>query len=83
MNFDRLRFVAERAELVNAAKPFCCRDPEERALRKFCECIGKRTTEFNHRIADEKKPIFLWVCIQNRADAAKMVETFVARVQNH
>ena len=82
MNFDRLRFVAERAELGEHREAiFAVAIPEERgSLRKFCECIGKRNlTEFNYRIADEKEAhIFVGVQIQNRADAAKMVETFEA-----
>lgn len=80
MNFDRLRFVAERAEFGERREAiFAVTIPEERgSLRKFCECIGKRNlTEFNYRIADESEAhIFVGVQIQNRADAAKMVETF-------
>ncbi len=80
MNFDRLRFVAERAELGERREAiFAVTIPEERgSLRQFCECIDKRNlTEFNYRIADEKVAhIFVGVQIQNRADAAKMVETF-------
>ena len=82
MNFDRLRFVAERAELGERREAiFAATIPEERgSLRKFCECIGKRNlTEFNYRIADEKEAhIFVGVQIQNRADAARMVKTFDA-----
>ena len=82
MNFDRLRFVAERAELGERREAiFAVTIPEERgSLRKFCECIGKRNlTEFNYRIAAKKEAhIFVGVQIQNRADAAKMVETFEA-----
>lgn len=82
MNFDRLRFVAERAEFGERREAiFAVTIPEEPgSLRKFCECIGKRNlTEFNYRIADEKEAhIFVGVQIQNRADATKMVETFVA-----
>jgi threonine dehydratase len=80
MNFDRLRFVAERAEFGERREAiFAVRIPEERgSLRKFCDCIGKRNlTEFNYRIADEKEAhIFVGVQIENRADAAKMVENF-------
>lgn len=82
MNFDRLRFVAERAELGERREAiFAVTIPEESgSLRKFCDCIGKRNlTEFNYRIADEKEAhIFVGVQIQNRADAAKMVENFEA-----
>lgn len=80
MNFDRLRFVAERAELGEQREAiFAVAIPEEPgSLRRFCECIGKRNlTEFNYRIADEKEAhIFVGVQIANRADAARMVDTF-------
>ncbi|MEH1934777.1 MAG: threonine ammonia-lyase, biosynthetic [Nostoc sp.] len=83
MNFDRLRFVAERAELGERREAiFAVTIPEQRgSIRQFCECIGNRNlTEFNYRIADEKTAhIFVGVQIQNRADAAKMVETFEAQ----
>ena len=51
MNFDRLRFVAERAELGERREAiFAVTIPEQRgSLRQFCECIGKRNlTEFNY-----------------------------------
>lgn len=80
MNFDRLRFVAERAELGEGREAiFAVTIPEERgSLRRFCECIGKRNlTEFNYRIADEKEAhIFVGLQIENRADAAQMAQTF-------
>ncbi|HLO83536.1 MAG TPA: threonine ammonia-lyase, biosynthetic, partial [Nostocaceae cyanobacterium] len=80
MNFDRLRFVAERAEFGERREAiFAVTIPEERgSLRQFCECIDKRNlTEFNYRIADEKiAHIFVGVQIENRADAAKIVANF-------
>jgi threonine dehydratase len=80
MNFDRLRFVAERAEYGEQREAiFAVTIPEQPgSLHKFCECIGKRNlTEFNYRIADEKVAhIFVGMQIQKRADRAKMVETF-------
>jgi len=80
MNFDRLRFVAERAELGERREAiFAVTIPEERgSLRKFCECIGRRNlTEFNYRIADDREAhIFVGVQIENRADAVRMVQTF-------
>jgi threonine dehydratase len=81
MNFDRLRFVAERAEYGEQREAiFAVTIPEEPgSLRRFCECLGKRNlTEFSYRIADDKVAhIFVGVQIQNRADRGKMVETFV------
>jgi threonine dehydratase len=80
MNFDRLRFVAERAELGERREAiYAVTIPETPgSLRKFCECLGKRNlTEFSYRIADEKEAhIFVGVQIQNRADAAKLAQTF-------
>jgi threonine dehydratase len=80
MNFDRLRFVAERAELGERREAiFAVTIPEERgSLRHFCECIGKRNlTEFNYRIADEREAhIFVGLQIENRADAAQIAKTF-------
>ncbi|MBD2251845.1 threonine ammonia-lyase, biosynthetic [Nostoc parmelioides] len=80
MNFDRLRFVAERAEFGERREAiFAVTIPETPgSLRKFCECIGRRNlTEFNYRIADEKiAHIFIGMQIQNRADKVHIVETF-------
>ena len=80
MNFDRLRFVAERAEFGERREAiFAVAIPEKQgSLREFCQCIGQRNlTEFNYRIADQKEAhIFVGVQIQNRADAIKMAETF-------
>ena len=58
MNFDRLRFVAERAELGEAREAiFAVTIPEERgSFRKFCALLGNRSvTEFNYRYADPSK----------------------------
>lgn len=80
MNFDRLRFVSERAELGERREAiFAVTIPEARgSFRKFCECIGKRNlTEFNYRIADNQKAnIFVGVQIQDRADAAQITASF-------
>ncbi|HBE18576.1 MAG TPA: threonine ammonia-lyase, biosynthetic [Cyanobacteria bacterium UBA11149] len=80
MNFDRLRFVAERAEFGERREAiFAVTIPEQPgSLRKFCNCLGKRNlTEFSYRIADEKEAhIFIGVQIQNRADAVKLAQSF-------
>ncbi|MEG5064349.1 threonine ammonia-lyase, biosynthetic [Microcoleus sp. B3-A4] len=80
MNFDRLRFVAERAEFGERREAiFAVTIPEQPgSLRRFCECLGKRNlTEFSYRIADEKEAhIFIGVQIQNRADAVKIAASF-------
>lgn len=83
MNFDRLRFVAERAELGERREAiFAVTIPEKPgSLRQFCDCLGKRNlTEFNYRIAEEKEAhIFVGVQIVNRADAMQLIETFEAQ----
>jgi threonine dehydratase len=82
MNFDRLRFVAERAELGEDREAlYAVTIPETPgSLRKFCECLGKRNlTEFSYRIADDQEAhIFVGAQIQNRADAVKLAETLEA-----
>jgi threonine dehydratase len=81
MNFDRLRFVAERAELGEEREAiFAVTIPETPgSLRRFCACLGKRNlTEFSYRIADNKVAhIFVGLQIANRADATKMAASFI------
>ena len=80
MNFDRLRFVAERAELgENREAIFAVTIPElAGSLRKFCELMSDRNlTEFSYRIADQAiAHIFIGVQIVNRADAADLAKVF-------
>ncbi len=55
MNFDRLRHVAERAELGEYREALLAVAIPERpgSFRQFCEAIGRRNiTEFNYRYAD-------------------------------
>jgi threonine dehydratase len=55
INFDRLRHVAERAELGEQREAlFAVTIPEQPgSFRRFCRAIGKRgITEFNYRYAD-------------------------------
>ncbi|MET0731714.1 MAG: threonine ammonia-lyase, biosynthetic, partial [Casimicrobiaceae bacterium] len=54
MNFDRLRFVAERAELGEAREAILAVTIAERpgSFREFCALLGNRNvTEFNYRYA--------------------------------
>lgn len=80
MNFDRLRFVAERAELGEQREAiFAVTIPEQPgSLRQFCDQIGKRNlTEFNYRIADQTEAhIFVGLQICDRDDAIAMKERF-------
>ena len=82
MNFDRLRFVAERAELGERREAiFAVTIPEQPgSLRRFCDCIGPHNlTEFNYRIADKATAqIFVGIQIRNRADGRQIMATFEA-----
>ncbi|MCP4410602.1 MAG: threonine ammonia-lyase, biosynthetic [Gammaproteobacteria bacterium] len=56
INFDRLRHVAERAELGERREALLAVTIPEKpgSFRKFCRAIGKRgITEFNYRYADK------------------------------
>ena len=79
MNFDRLRFVAERAEVGEAREAvLAVTIPEERgSFRRFCAVLdGHSVTEFNYRIADTGEAhIFVGVSIGNRNDAAVIVRS--------
>ena len=72
MNFDRLRFVAERAEVGEHREAILAVTiPEERgSFRRLCICLSTHNlTEFNYRMANTSQAnIFVGVQVQNRAD---------------
>jgi threonine dehydratase len=72
MNFDRLRFVAERAEVGEQREAlFAVTIPEERgSFRRFCASLGQHDiTEFNYRIGDVRRAqIFVGVRIAHRGE---------------
>jgi threonine dehydratase len=78
MNFDRLRFVAERAEIGESREAvFAVTVPEERgSFLRFCATLdGHGITEFNYRIADgEQAHLFVGVQIGGRQDAVRIAE---------
>ncbi len=80
MNFDRLRFVAERAEVGEHREAlFAITIPEERgSFKRFCELLGPRNvTEFNYRISDANKAhIFVGIATQKREESLKLAKTF-------
>jgi threonine dehydratase len=80
MNFDRLRFVAERAEFGEQREAlFAVTIPEERgSFKRFCETIGPRAvTEFNYRLADANLAhVFVGVAIAKRDEADKIERSF-------
>jgi threonine dehydratase len=77
MNFDRLRFVAEEAELGEAREAILAVTIPERpgSFKTFCSLIGPRNiTEFNYRYADPQQAhVFVGVQVHDRAETAKLV----------
>ena len=80
MNFSRLRFVAERADVGEAKEAvFAVTIPEERgSFKRFCTLLGQRSvTEFNYRIADSKQAhIFVGVGTSKASDSAQIAKVF-------
>lgn len=78
MNFDRLRFVSERAEVGEQHEAVLAVSlPEEPgAYRRFLALIGARNiTEFNYRFSDQKEAhVFVGVQVGSRAESLKLVE---------
>ncbi|MDL5036118.1 threonine ammonia-lyase, biosynthetic [Comamonas resistens] len=85
MNFDRLRFVAERAEVGEEREAlFAVTIPEERgSFKHFCEVVGKlpggprNVTEFNYRISHEDKAhVFVGLTTPTRGESEKITKNF-------
>jgi threonine dehydratase len=77
MNFDRLRFVAERAEIGEKREAILAVTIPETpgSFRTFCALLGSRNiTEFNYRYADPKQAqVFVGVQVRDPAETAKLV----------
>jgi threonine dehydratase len=82
MNFDRLAFVAERAELGEEREALLAVEIPEHpgSLRRFCALLGQRSlTEFSYRLADPRLAhIFVGVQISNRQDTRELIATLEA-----
>ncbi|MBK9347286.1 MAG: threonine ammonia-lyase [Burkholderiales bacterium] len=85
MNFDRLRFVAERAEVGEEREAlFAVTIPEERgSFKRFCELIGelpggpRNVTEFNYRISDAALAhVFVGLTTQAKGESEKVAKNF-------
>ena len=76
-NFDRLRFIAEEAELGEHREAVLAVTIPERpgSFRAFCATLGARNvTEFNYRIADSSDAhVFVGVQVRSRAETARIV----------
>lgn len=85
MNFDRLRFVAERAEVGEEREALLAVTiPEERgSFRRFCEVIGglpggpRNVTEFNYRISDAAQAhVFVGLTTNGKGESEKIAKNF-------
>ena len=78
MNFDRLRFVAERAEVGEQREAVLAVTLPEKpgAYKKFVSLIGTRNiTEFNYRYHDDGEAhVFVGVQVANRTESLKLIE---------
>jgi len=79
MNFDRLRFVSDRAEVGEMREAvFGVSMPEKRgSFRQLCALLGDRSvTEFNYRISDaERAHVFVGIQVSSPAEPAKIAQT--------
>ncbi len=77
MNFDRLRFVAERAELGEEREAMIAVEiPEEAgSLKKLCSALGDRSlTEFSYRMSESlSAQIFMGIQITNQNDRLQLI----------
>ena len=85
MNFDRLRFVAERAEVGEEREAlFAVTIPEERgSFKRFCGLIGelpggpRNVTEFNYRISDSARAhVFVGLTTQGKGESTRITANF-------
>ncbi len=83
MNFDRLRFVAERADIGEKREALLAVTIPETpgSFRKFCSLLGRRNiTEFNYRFADPKSAqVFVGIQVKNETESVELVE----KLQSH
>jgi threonine dehydratase len=77
MNFDRLRFIAERAEIGEKREAVLAVTIPEKpgAFKSFCRLLGGRNiTEFNYRYSDPHNAhIFVGVAVSDPSESAKLV----------
>lgn len=77
MNFDRLRHVAERAELGEKREAIIAVTIPEKpgSFKQFCSMLGARNiTEFNYRFADpEQARVFVGLQIYEGSETARLV----------
>jgi threonine dehydratase len=79
LNFDRLRFVAERAEIGEQREAIIAVSISEKpgAFKNFCELIGNRNiTEFNYRYSNSSEAqIFTGVSISKISEVKSIIKS--------
>ncbi len=79
MNFDRLRFVSERAEIGERREAILAVTIPETpgSFREFCALLGNRNiTEFNYRFGDPRAAqVFVGVQVRDPSETARLVAT--------
>jgi threonine dehydratase len=77
VNFDRLRFVAEEAELGEKREAVLAVTIPERpgSFRRFCALVGARNiTEFNYRYADARQAhVFVGIQVKDRRETDQLI----------
>jgi threonine dehydratase len=83
MNFDRLRFVAESAEVGEKREAILAVTIPETpgSFREFCTLLGNRNiTEFNYRYADSHEAhVFVGVQVRDQSETTQLV----SRLKRH
>lgn len=78
MNFDRLRYVAERTEIgENKEAIFAVQIPEKTgAFLDFCRALkGRNITEFNYRVADgDNASIFVGIALKEGQTERQIIQ---------
>ena len=83
VNFDRLRHIAERAEVGESREAILAVtiDEAKGSFLKFCRALGKRAiTEFNYRCADaDQAHIYVGIGVKSKEDRLDLVAQLQAK----
>lgn len=80
MNFDRLGFIADRADVGQEREAvFAVSMPEERgSFKRFCKLVGDRNvTEFNYRMSEtDQAHVFVGLQVNKNGESDKIAANF-------
>lgn len=84
MNFDRLRFVAERAEVGEKREAILAVTIPEKpgAFKSFCRLLGSHNiTEFNYRYSDQTEAhIYVGIAVHDQSEVKKLIHHLQAEL---